>query len=87
MIVSVSETEEAEEEFLFLFFFTKKKKKKKKKKWAATALWQCNALQEFLTPKKKKTWLFSVSEIEKEVEEEFLQRRKSVKRAHQKRES
>ena len=66
------------------FFFDnqeKKKKKKKreekkekKKKGATIARWQCNALQEFLTPKKKeKTMIISVSEIEKEAEEEFCE--------------
>ena len=69
------------------FFLTKKKKKKEKKKGVAIAQWQCNAPQEFLTQKKKITMIVSVSETEKEVEEEFLRRRKSVKRAHQKRES
>ena len=55
------------------FFFTKKKKKEKKKKGAAIAQWQCNALQEFLTQKKKKTMIISMSETEKEAEEEFCE--------------
>ena len=46
-------------------FFLTKEKKEKKKKWVATARWQHNALQEFLT-QKKKPMIVSVSETEKE---------------------
>ena len=66
------------------------KKKKKKKKGVATARWQCNTLQEFLT-QKKKTMIVSMSETKKEQRKSFVrteeiceeEREKSV---HQKRE-
>ena len=53
-------------------FFLTKEKKEKKKKWVATARWQHNALQEFLTQKKKTHDCFREWDWEG-VEEEFCE--------------